>query len=238
MNDATDEQEDALGVTSGDQPGEAPFLLADSPSHLLHRAQQYAAELFAELYDKHVTLRQFAVLAAVQGQAGGTQTDLVRATGIDRSTLAEMIARMEKKGLLAREKSNADGRAKSVRLTSRGRHRLAEAEPHARAADLAILEALPKPKRRALLDILQALTPAIDAAHTASEVEKTGKKKRKRNKKAKPAKTQTKVAPKVSKPKAPEPKVAVAEASTPANAAKPDRTRKSPKAKARDKSKT
>jgi len=212
MDEAKDKHEGAASVASGETPGETIFVLADSPSHLLHRAQQYAAELFAGLYDKHVTLRQFAVLAAVQNNAGGTQTDLVNATGIDRSTLAEMIARMEKKGLLVREKSNADGRAKSVRLTGRGRARLNEAAPHARAADEAILNALPKPKRRALLDILQSLTPAIDAAHAVTEPEVAGKKARRKKKKVKPAK----------------PAVAV-------TAAKP---RKPARAKARDKSKT
>lgn len=165
---------------------EAAFRLADSPSHLLHRAQQFAAELFAGLYDKHVTLRQFVVLAAVHDHRGGTQADLVRATGIDRSTLNEMIGRMEKKGLLVREKSAADGRAKSVKLTGRGRTRLVEATPHARAADRAILEALPKPKRRALFESLQALAPAIDAAH---ECDEDGRKVRKGKKRKKDAAT-------------------------------------------------
>ena len=61
-----------------------------------------------------------------------------------------------------------------------------EAAPHARAADIAILEALPKPKRRALLDILQALTPAIDAAHAIDETGADGRKARKKKKKARP----------------------------------------------------
>ena len=157
--------DDAIEETMESPEDQGAYRLPDSPSHLLHRAQQFAAEMFAERSKHHVTLRQLAVLAAVNEQAGRTQVDLVRATGIDRSTLAEMIARMESKGLLAREKSSEDGRAKSVRLTAKGLSRLEEAAPHARAVDLAILEALPKPKRKALLEILQALSPAIDAAH-------------------------------------------------------------------------
>lgn len=214
MDEPSEARDDAEGVAPDTTPDDTGFLLAESPSHLLHRAQQYAAELFAGLYDKHVTLRQFAVLAAVQAHAGGTQTDLVRATGIDRSTLAEMIARMEKKGLVVRAKSNADGRAKSVRLTGRGRARLAEATPHAHAADLAILDALPKPKRRALLDILQALTPVIDAAHTAEDSDKpdrkASKKRKKEDKATKPAaeaKTKTAAKPKAgATPRAPKSK--------------------------------
>lgn len=180
MDDAIEET-----METPDDPGS--YRLADSPSHLLHRAQQFAAELFAEQSKLHVTLRQLAVLAAVNEQAGRTQVDLVRATGIDRSTLAEMIARMETKGLLAREKSSEDGRAKSVRLTSKGVNRLEEAAPHARAVDQAILEALPKPKRRALLEILQSLSPVIDAAHEEKPKDKAkakgGKKSEKLEKK-------------------------------------------------------
>ena len=150
------------------------FALARSPGHLLHRAEQRAEEVFAALLDDdNVTLRQFAVLAAVAEQAGLTQTDLVRITGIDRSTLADMMSRMEKKGLIAREKSSEDKRAKSVRLTGKGRARMGDAAPHAMAADEAILNALPKNKRRAFLETLQGLVATIEAAALKDEARKT-----------------------------------------------------------------
>ncbi len=82
-----------------------------SPSHLLHRALQLALDIYAEeTGPEAVTQRQYAVLSAVAAQEGLTQTDLVRATGIDRSTLADLVARMIGKGLLARQRS-ASGRA-------------------------------------------------------------------------------------------------------------------------------
>ena len=62
-----------------------------SPSHLLHRALQRALDIYAETAGPTaVTQRQFAVLAAVAAHEGLTQADLVRSTGIDRSTLAEL----------------------------------------------------------------------------------------------------------------------------------------------------
>jgi len=162
-----------------------PFKLARSPGHLLHRAQQRAEEVFAaSLGDDNVTLRQFAVLAAVSEKSGRTQTELVRITGIDRSTLADMMDRLEKKGLVAREKSDTDKRAKIVRLTGKGRTRLTEAAPHASAADAAILAALPKNKRRSFLGTLETLVVAIDAAAAEADARaaaksKSGKKQRK-----------------------------------------------------------
>src|ERR1700739_1473887 len=83
-----------------------------SPSHLLHRAVQLALDIYAEeLGAGGVTQRQLAVLAAAAEHEGATQTDLVRITGIDRSTMAEMAARLIGKGLLERQRSAYDARA-------------------------------------------------------------------------------------------------------------------------------
>ena len=100
-----------------------PYRLALSPSHLLHRAEQLAAERFAQLVGGAVTLRQFAVLAAIAESPGLSQSDLARATGVDRSTLADLMARMEKRGWVMRTPSSADGRAYAVLLPfpARGR---------------------------------------------------------------------------------------------------------------------
>ena len=75
--------------------------LDHSPSHLLHRALQRALDIYAEAFGEGgITQRQFAVLAAADEHAGATQADLVRITGIDRSTLADMVRRMLGKDLL------------------------------------------------------------------------------------------------------------------------------------------
>ena len=79
---------------------EAGKALERSPSHLLHRALQLALDIYAEETGPDaVTQRQYAVLAAVAAHEGLTQTDLVRSTGIDRSTLADLVARMIGKSL-------------------------------------------------------------------------------------------------------------------------------------------
>lgn len=95
--------------------------LATSPSHLMHRALQLALDIYAEETGADgLTQRQFAVLEAVSLKAGLTQTELVRMTGIDRSTLADLVTRMTSKGLLERERSTLDARAKAVRLSAEG----------------------------------------------------------------------------------------------------------------------
>jgi MarR family transcriptional regulator, temperature-dependent positive regulator of motility len=157
---------------------EEEFKLSTSPSHLLRRADQYAAEIFmkAGLTDG-VTLRQTVLLAAIAELEGASQSDLVRATGIDRSTLAEMMLRMEKRGLIARSAAADDLRAKSVKLSRSGRDRLEAALPAMRSVDTALLSSLSRTRRTGFTVALQALAEAADEAHVA-EVEELREEKK------------------------------------------------------------
>jgi DNA-binding MarR family transcriptional regulator len=141
------------------------FALSQSPSHLLHRAQQLAQDRFAQMAGaRGVTLRQFAVLAAIAEQPGRSQTDLVVATGVDRSTLADMITRMEKRGWILRVTAASDARANAVTLAAPGRAVLNQSIPHARAADEALLDAIPRGERKGFQDTLLKLAAAADSA--------------------------------------------------------------------------
>ena len=84
-------------------------VLEDSAIHLLHRAGQCAGDVFSEeIATRDLTPRQFAVLVAVAHEEGLSQTDLVDRTGIDRSTLADIIRRMLGKNLLSRRRTRTD----------------------------------------------------------------------------------------------------------------------------------
>ncbi len=176
--------------------------LEKSPSHLLHRALQLALDLYAEeLGAGAVTQRQFAVLAAAGAHDGATQTDLVRITGIDRSTLADMAARMITKGLLERQRSAADARANAVSLTAAGRELLEQAKPKMAAADARLLKLLSSSKREGLVSVLRDLIAAGEAA-AAPAPEKPAK-KAKAEKPAKVKKVKAEKTPKAGKPEKP-----------------------------------
>ena len=205
------------GAKKSAKKGQASRALEHSPSHLLHRALQLALDIYAEETGPDaVTQRQYAVLSAVAAHEGLTQTDLVRATGIDRSTLADLVARMIGKQLLGRERSTADARANTVRLTDAGRAALDTAGPRVAAADERILKLLPARRREAFLSVLLELSHAAEAlveeeAEAAPKTKKVKAKKTKADKvpkaakAAKPAKTpkaaKVKPAPKTKKPK-------------------------------------
>jgi len=152
--------------------------LAESPSHLMHRVLQLALDIYSEeAGEGGPTQRQFAVMEAVSVKEGLTQTDLVRATGIDRSTLADLVARMTSKGLLSRERSSLDARAKAVRLSPEGQALLEQARPRVEAADKRIMGLLPKAKRDGFLELLGELAASADAAPEAAKAEAKAMKK-------------------------------------------------------------
>ena len=137
--------------------------LNTSPLHLLHRAGQRASEVFqAESTVGDLTPRQYAVLVAVSQAEGLSQTDLVKETGIDRSTLADIVRRMIKKGLLQRRRTREDARAYAVKLTDQGRSVLTQAAPIVRRVDDRILAALPATKRDRFLEDLDAISSMLE----------------------------------------------------------------------------
>lgn len=147
------------------KPAKDATALERSPSHLLHRAVQLALDVYAEeMGPGAITQRQFAVLAAVADHDGATQTDLVRLTGIDRSTMAEMAARLISKGLLERRRSPFDARANAVSLTEAGRETLEAARPKMAAADARLLKLISGGGRRqAFVGLLQDLIEGAEA---------------------------------------------------------------------------
>ena len=173
-------------MASDTESDEPLFRLSESPAHLLRRAQQFASETFSDLgMSDGVTLRQSVVLAAVAEQEGLSQSDLVVATGIDRSTLADMIARMEARGLVTRSAAEDDARAKSVSLTNLGRDALEASLPAMKSVDAALMDILPKNRRKSFLDILRKLSDAADMDLLETNGSSKSKKKKKKKKKKK-----------------------------------------------------
>jgi DNA-binding MarR family transcriptional regulator len=136
--------------------------LERSPLHLLHRAGQCAAEMFQiELGGEDLTPRQYAILLTVAQNEGLSQTQLVELTGIDRSTLADIVRRMLKKGFLQRRRTREDARAYSVKLTDEGTKVLKSHDPLARRVDERILASLPGAQRDRFLQDLNAIVQAL-----------------------------------------------------------------------------
>jgi MarR family transcriptional regulator, temperature-dependent positive regulator of motility len=135
--------------------------------HLLHRATQAADALFASQQMPHgLTPRKYAVLKAVsEADAPPSQTDLVAATGVDRSTLADIVRRLDEGGLLRRVRTAQDARAYSVSLTERGMAVLEACARPAARVDRELLSGLTQEHREAFLAALQRLADDPVAEH-------------------------------------------------------------------------
>ena len=187
-----------------DQQDTQTFDLSKSTSHLLHRAQQAAVNLSTDaLAAQGLTLRQFAVLAALAAEEGQSQSSLVDRTGIDRSTLAEMVRRMEAAGYIERTTSPEDARAKAVSLLAKGRAVYEAALPGGEAADKELLAMIRANRRSGFILSLAAIgapeeeveveeAVVEDAADDGSETSKKSKpKKSKKDKAAKADKSKS-----------------------------------------------
>jgi len=158
--------QNALSVTKTPLHEDGVLLLENSPIHLLHRAGQCAGDIFqSEMTQGDLTPRQLAVLIAVAQNEGVSQTNLVAMTGVDRSTLADIVRRMLKKGFLQRRRAKQDARAYAVKLTEDGRHVLQMAQPIAKRIDDRILEVLPAQERAKFLRDLILIIDELSRVH-------------------------------------------------------------------------
>ena len=127
-----------------------------SPLALLHRACQRVDDLFSATgAEGGVTPRQYAVMRTLASQKDVSQTEISDLTGIDRSTLADIVRRLVGKGLVQRKRTKHDARMYAVRLTDAGREALNAATQAARSADNGLLSALNVTEREQFLDMLE-----------------------------------------------------------------------------------
>lgn len=156
--------------------------LSRSFSHLLKRAVQFSVHRFSEEVGKSgLTHRQFTVLAAVDAHDGKSQTELVKITGIDRSTLADMVARLMAQGLVQRRRTKEDARTNAVKLTPNGKKALKTAQAGADDVDRQMLSLFSGTDRKTVMDCLAEIAGAMDKVDEAVEAPKpSGKVKLKR----------------------------------------------------------
>ena len=144
-------------------------LLDMSPLYLLHRAGQFADDMFSKENRKtDMTPRQYAVLACVARNENLSQADIVARTGIDRSTLADIVRRLEGQGLLERNRTREDARRYAVKLTEKGTTLFKTVEPAAIATDEHIMSTLPPADRDTFLRALSQIVKTMNGADRAA----------------------------------------------------------------------
>ncbi|GGX44376.1 MarR family winged helix-turn-helix transcriptional regulator [Streptomyces fructofermentans] len=94
--------------------------LSAHPGHLARRLQQAHHLLWNTMVSEEITSPQFAVLNALVAEPGLDQRTVGERVGLDRSTIAEVISRLDRRGLLGKVRDPQDGRRFLLRLTEDG----------------------------------------------------------------------------------------------------------------------
>ena len=122
--------------------------------HLIRRLQQQSTQVFqaqmqAAGFD--LTSVQFAALDAIAQQPGIDQATLATAISFDRATIGGVIERLQSKGLVQREISETDRRARLLSLTKLGAKLLAASRPIVEGLQAEILAPLSAKERAAFV---------------------------------------------------------------------------------------
>lgn len=140
------------------------------PGHLVRRLNQISTGLFMERMagaGLSLTPVQFAALSALAAHPGIDQATLAGLVAYDRATLGKVIDRLDERGLVRRDVSKADRRARVLTLTQSGEALYREALPHVHAIQPMILSGLDPEERARFLDLLDKVTMAGNASSRA-----------------------------------------------------------------------
>jgi MarR family transcriptional regulator, lower aerobic nicotinate degradation pathway regulator len=126
--------------------------LLGRPGFLIRRLHQLHCSLFVEeTRGFDITPVQYSLMTTLAARGELEQNSLALEIGLERTSVAEVVPRLQRRGLLQRRRSTLDGRVKLVRLTRKGRALLRRmARPVQRAHDRTI-DQLARSERAAFL---------------------------------------------------------------------------------------
>ncbi len=138
-----------------------PIDLDTLPGHYIRRLQQIAVAIFLQECQAHgITPVQYAALQSIGNTPSTDQRTLARAIGLDTSTVAGVIDRLEARALVLRSASPEDRRVRLLTLTDTGRALLKAAVPAMQRAQQRILDPLPAAQRAEFMRMLKLLVAA------------------------------------------------------------------------------
>jgi MarR family transcriptional regulator, temperature-dependent positive regulator of motility len=124
------------------------------PGHLLRRALQAMNQLWDHEVSHTITSPQFAALNALYGEPAIDQRTLGERISLDRSTMAEVVARLSGRGLITTARDSQDGRRKTIRLTPKGVATLQHLIPRTHEMTRRLVGALDAQERDEMLRLL------------------------------------------------------------------------------------
>lgn len=134
-----------------------------TPGHLISLAARGFARLSeARLKPHGFGVGQLPVLVALESGVAGTQRDLARFARVEQPPMAQMLARMERDGLIRRMRDPADGRSSLIELTEAARTGMPAAIATLFAGNREALAGFSVAETDQLLDLLARLIDNLD----------------------------------------------------------------------------
>lgn len=124
------------------------------PGHLLRRGLQAMNLLWDHEVSHVITSPQFAALNALYCEPNIDQRTLGERISLDRSTMAEVVARLGARGLIKTARDSRDGRRKAIRLTPKGVATVQHLIPRTHAMTRQLVGSLDEAERAELLRLL------------------------------------------------------------------------------------
>jgi DNA-binding MarR family transcriptional regulator len=133
------------------------------PGHLIRRVHQLATAYFTEECGADLTAVQYAALVAIGSHPGIDATRLSRVIYFDRSTIGDVLDRIESKGWIVRQSTSDDRRLKLCTLSPTGREVLRQVAPGIRRVQERLLAPLTAGEASTVVRLLAKMADASDA---------------------------------------------------------------------------
>jgi DNA-binding MarR family transcriptional regulator len=144
------------------------------PGHLLRRALQAMNQLWDHEVSHTITSPQFAAMNALYGEPAIDQRTLGERISLDRSTMAEVVARLSARGLIQTARDAHDGRRKTIRLTPKGVTALQQLIPRTHVMTHRLVAALDKKEQEELLRLLSTVVTSNEHRRAQSPAPGSG----------------------------------------------------------------
>ncbi|MDR5835790.1 MarR family transcriptional regulator [Caballeronia sp. LZ034LL] len=136
-----------------------PAALSRFTGSLVRRAQQRHLAVWQSEVSTEITSVQYAALEILQRTPGVNQRQLGDELDVDRSTIAELVARMARNELIERSDDPVDKRSYVLSLTPAGKKQLATLRPRVEQVERILTARLSAAEGRELRRLLLALLP-------------------------------------------------------------------------------
>jgi DNA-binding MarR family transcriptional regulator/GNAT superfamily N-acetyltransferase len=115
-----------------------------------------------KLLDSPWTLQEARIIYEIAERQNCSATELVRALGLDAGFLSRTLQALQRRQIVARKSSKADGRVTELTLTAKGRAAFADLDSRSRSVVAALLGSLESAERAAIVSSMTTIEHTLE----------------------------------------------------------------------------